>query len=406
LCSLREGACAVTQSEAEASTGLEVADIFRRFSGELSALSLEQAKAIQDIVACRTPTLGGHVHQCDHCGYKQDLYNSCCNRHCPKCQSLSQVRWIEERRKDLLPVEYFHIVFTISSALHPLFRFNTRACYNLLFAAVSETLQEVALNPALLGAKIGFTAVLHTWTQTMLFHPHIHCIVPGGGLNSEGTKWLSCKSGFFLPVKILSTVFRGKLLSKLERALSKGEAGLSERDPYALLREAASKPWVVYCKAPFAGPDKVLRYLGRYTHRIAISNNRLISMQGRHVTFRYKDRTDGDKQKLITVDAAEFTRRFLMHVLPHGFMRIRHFGFLSNASRKESIPLIRRLLAAQNETDCIVEDDLVPETWQQLMKRLTGVDMTLCPACKTGHLIKKEAIQPSRWSLPGRAASP
>ena len=406
MCSRPEDACAVARPGVENPSGLEVADIFRRFSGELPALSLEQAEAVQDIVDCRTPALGGHVHQCDHCGQSQDLYNSCCNRHCPKCQSLNQVRWIEERRKDLLPVEYFHIVFTVSSALHPLFRFNPRACYNLLFTAVSQTLKEVSSNPALLGAKIGFTAVLHTWTQTMLFHPHIHCIVPGGGLNSDGTKWLSSKPGYFLPVKILSTVFRGKLLSKLEKAISKGKVRLPGKDPYALLREATGTSWVVYSKAPFAGPDKVLRYLGRYTHRTAISNSRLVSMHGRQVTFRYKDRADGDKQKLITMDALEFTRRFLTHVLPNGFMRIRHFGFLSNALRKESIPLIRRLLTTQNETDCIFDDDLVSETWQQLMRRLTGIDVTLCPACKTGHLIEKETIHPSKWSLPGRAASP
>jgi predicted Zn-ribbon and HTH transcriptional regulator len=385
---------------------LEVAEIFRLLSGDMPALSADQAKAIQDIVDCRTPALGGHVHQCDHCGHKQDLYNSCCNRHCPKCQSLNQLRWIEERRKDLLPVEYFHIVFTVSRALNPLFRFNARACYNLLFAAVSETLQELALNPTLLGAKIGFTSVLHTWTQTMLFHPHIHCIVPGGGVNGDNTQWLSCKPGFFLPVKILSKVFRGKLLCKLEKAVNQGKVRLPQKDPRALLREAACTPWVVYSKAPFAGPDKVLRYLGRYTHRTAISNKRLVSIRGRQVTFRYKDRADGDRLKLLTIDAAEFTRRFLTHILPHGFMRIRHFGFLSNTLRKESIPLIRRLLAAQNKTDCIADDDLVSETWQQLIKRLAGVDVTLCPVCNTGHLIKKEAIQPSRWSLPGRAASP
>ena len=406
MCSRREGVCANTSSGAEVPTGLEIAEIFRRFSGELSALSAEQAKAIKDIVDCRTAALGGHVHQCDHCGHVQDLYNSCCNRHCPKCQSLKQVKWIEERRKDLLPVEYFHVVFTIPSALHPLFHFNQRACYNLLFAAVKETLLEVASNSTFLEARIGLTAVLHTWTQNILFHPHIHCIVPGGGLNREGTKWTSCKEGYFLPVKILSTVFRGKLLGKLERALKKGKVRLPGKDPFALLREATNTSWVVFSKPPFAGPDQVLRYLGRYTQRIAISNNRLVSLNGRQVTYKWKDRADGDKQKLATIDAAELIRRFLMHVLPHGFMRIRHYGLLANAVHKDLIPLCRKLLAAEGKHDHTAEDDSEPETWQQVMTRLTGIDMTLCPECRHGHLIKKETIQPSKWSLPGRAASP
>ena len=390
-----------------ADSQLELADVLEKFAGELPVLSAVQSKAVQDILDCRTEALGGHAHQCDHCGHQTNLYNSCLNRHCPKCQSLNQARWLEVRQKDLLPVEYFHIVFTIPSALHCLFRLNARLCYDLLFAAVSETLREVALNPKRLGAKIGFIAVLHTWTQTLKFHPHLHCIVPGGGLSPDGTRWIPCKPGFFLSVSILSSVFRGKLLSKLEKAIDNGELQLAgKEDPRELLRKAARPSWVVYSKAPFAGPEQVLRYLGRYTHRIAISNHRLVSMKGRQVTFRYKDRADDDKQKLMTLDAVDFLCRFLTHVMPKGFMRIRHFGFLANSVREKSLARCREHLAVETEADDnTAEEACVAETWQQLFKRLTGIDVTLCPACNTGHLIQKEPIptKPRKWIHGGRA---
>jgi hypothetical protein len=395
-------------SEQPTDRSLELAEILERFAGELPALSTDQSKAVHDILNCRTETLGGHVHQCDHCGKRTNLYNSCLNRHCPKCQGLSQARWLEARQKDLLPVEYFHIVFTIPSILYVLFHINPRRCYNLLFAAVSETLQQVAANPAHLGAQIGFTAVLHTWTQTLLAHPHIHCIVPGGGLSPDGTRWIPCKPGFFLPVSVLSLVFRGKLLSKLEKAIDRGEIQLADKDPRELLRKAAHPSWVVYSKAPFAGPDQVLRYLGRYTHRIAISNRRLASMQGRQVTFRYKDRADDNKEKYMTLDAVDFLCRFLAHVMPKGFMRIRHFGFMANAIRKKSLTKCRKHLAVEEDpADCAAKEDRADETWQQLLERLTGIDVTLCPACRTGHLIQKEPIpkRPSKWGHLGRADS-
>lgn len=404
--------CNEAHSCAPAETGvpgdLEVAQIFRVFSEQLPALTADQRQAVQDIVNCRTEAMGGHVLKCDHCGHQTHQYNSCLNRHCPKCQSLNQARWIEARQKDLLPVQYFHLVFTIPSALHTVFRANLKLCYNLLFAAVSETLRHIAFNPDRLGAEIGFTAVLHTWTQTLLFHPHLHCIVPGGGLNADGTQWVSSKDGFFLPQIVLSLVFRAKLLSKLEKAIDKGKIRLPDTDPCALLRKASLPKWVVYAKEPFAGPEQVLRYLGRYTHRIAISNHRLVSLQGKEVTFRFKDRADGNKQKLLTVDAVEFLRRFLTHILPKGFMRIRHFGFLANPVRKKSIALCRQLLAVEDQhADCAVGDDPGCETWQQLLLRLTGVDVTLCPLCKAGHLIQQEQIPkaPSKWFHVGRAAS-
>jgi hypothetical protein len=387
---------------------LEIAGIFEKFAGELPLLSVDQSAVVHDIVNCRTPALGGHVHNCDHCGHHINLYNSCLNRHCPKCQSLNQARWLEARRQDLLPVEYFHVVFTIPGELHGLFRANPRLCFNLLFAAVSETLQEVALNPARLGAQIGFVAVLHTWTQRLLYHPHVHCIVPGGGLSPDGSQWISCKPGFFLPVSILSIVFRGKLLSKLEKEIDKGEIQLTDKDLCELLRKAAQPLWMVYSKAPFAGPDQVLRYLGQYTHRIAISNHRLVSLKGREVTIRWKDRVDGNTNKLLTLDAVDFLSRFLMHVMPKGFMRIRHFGFLANAVRKESIDRCRDHLAVTHDRNQIAaQETRVLETFSQLLERLTGIDVTLCPICKTGHLIKKEQIPKtsSKWFLVGKAPS-
>lgn len=312
------GCCQTAAPIGEAARPLELADIFRRFRDELPALTSEQQKAVRDITSCRTEVLGGHVHQCDHCGHRQEVYNSCRNRHCPKCQNLEQARWLEARQAELLPVEYFHVVFTVPDVLKAIFLGNKSACYKLLFAAVSETLKEVALNPDHLGARIGFIAVLHTWTQKLHFHPHVHCIVPGGGLNPEGSQWVSAKPGFLLPVSVLKLVFRGKLLDKLEKAVRQGEVRFAHGDAATLLQQAARKSWVIYSKPPFAGPGQVLRYLGRYTHRVAISNDRLVQMCGRQVTFRHKDRTDGNKTKLLTLDAVEFLRRFLVHVGAQG----------------------------------------------------------------------------------------
>jgi len=393
--------------EQPAARPLELADIFRRFQDELPALSPEQAKAVRDIINCRTESLGGHVQQCDHCGLLLNVFNSCLNRHCPKCQSLDQARWLEARQADLLPVEYFHVVFTMPHELHPLFRANPQACYRLLFAAVAETLLEVALNPQRLGARIGFIAVLHTWTQTLLYHPHIHCIVPGGGLSPAGDRWISCKPGYFLPREVLALVFRGKLLHKLERAVAKGKVKLSGGNPATLLRQAARKGWMVYAKEPFAGPEQVLRYLGRYTHKIAISNRRLVSLKDGQVTFRWRDRADKNKVKLMTLEAREFLRRFLLHVLPKGFMRIRHYGFLANPVHKQAVARCRELLGVPAGRGA-GDEEIAAETWNELLERLTGVDVTLCPLCKIGHLVVKQRIPaaPGKWSLPGRATSP
>ena len=288
-----------------------------------------------------------------------------------------------------MPSSPFRISFTRSSARSP------TKTYALLFAAVAETLQEVALRPKNLGAKIGFTCVLHTWTQTLLLHPHLHCIVTGGGLHPDGTRWVGAKPRFLFSVQILTLGFRGKLLHKLERALDTGSLPRSPSDSQARLRAAARKDWSVYSKPPFAGPQQVLHYLGRYTHRVALSNSRLLEMNDGQVTFRYRDRADGNKTKVMTLDAGEFLRRFLLHILPKGFMRIRHYGLLANRSRRTLLESCRQLLEVPSETP----PPAPPETWQNLLQRLTGKDPTLCPRCGQGHLLVQSALLPQPASV-------
>jgi hypothetical protein len=385
--------------------GLELADLFRRFGAELGALTPQQAQVVRHITNCRTAELGGHVEQCDHCGHLEQKYHSCRDRHCPKCQGLQQAQWLQARQAELLPVPYFHVVFTIPDELKPLFQANQKTCYNLLFEAVAETLKEVALNPDHLGARIGFIAVLHTWTQTLLYHPHVHCIVAGGGLDAHGEQWLCCRPDFFLPVRVLSLVFRGKLLSKLERVLNQGKIRDRNVEPTKLLQQAARHSWVVYSKAPFASPEQVLRYLARYTHRVALSNERLLALQGRQVTLRYKDRADGNKTKRLTLDAVDLLQRFLRHVVPKGLMRIRHYGFLANGVKKKSIALCRELLSdSEQNGNQPVQSDPSAEPGQPL----TDIDMTRCRACRKGKMmvIEQLAPTPTLWSIPGRATSP
>lgn len=371
---------------------LELAEIFRAHQDRLGPLSSVQKQAVRAITSCRTAALGGHVQECDHCGHREIQYNSCRNRHCPKCGGLDKARWVEARRADVLPVEYHHVVFTVPQELQPLFLGTPKVAIDLLFAAVSETLHEVALNPKRLGARIGFTAVLHTWTQTLLYHPHLHVIVPGGGLSPKGDRWVSAKRGFFLPVKVLSVVFRGKLLSMLEAASKAGRLTQTSKDVEPILAQASMKSWVVYSKPPVAGPDQVLDYLGRYTHRIALSNERLISMENGQVTFRWKDRAHGNQDKLLTLDAPEFLRRFLLHILPRKLVRIRHYGFLANAVRRREVALCRRLLGEPTKEASVAEPQA--ESWQELLSRLTGRDVTRCPKCAQGHLHEIGIIEP------------
>jgi hypothetical protein len=381
-----------------------LADLFRIYAEQLAPLSSQQQRVVRSITSCRTAALGGHVQECDHCRHQEISYNSCRDRHCPKCGSLKEVQWVEARQADLLPVEYFHVVFTLPDLLNPLFLGNPKVAYDLLFGAVAETLLEVALNSNNLGARIGFTAVLHTWTQKLRYHPHLHLIVPGGGISPKGDRWISAKPAFFLPVRILSNVFRGKLLSRLEVAIDEGGLRADKRQAHALLGQAALKKWVVYSKPPLAGPEQVLRYLGRYTHRIAISNERLVCLQNDRVTFRWKDRSDGNQKKLMTLDAFEFLRRFLLHVLPRGMVRIRHYGFLANAARRREIARCRELLGS---SDPKAKKEVFAEPWQELLLRLTGKDVTSCPRCKEGRLTEKGLIlrKAVAWPLPGLGAS-
>jgi hypothetical protein len=339
---------------------LEVADIFRMHGpswreSQRGHLSLAQLKVMSAIEQCRTAALGGHVLRCEHCGTDEVSYNSCRNRHCPKCQSSAAQRWLEERQADLLPVEYYHVVFTLPAPIAELAYQNKEVLYGLLFDVAAQTLMTIAADPKHLGARIGATLVLHTWGSTLTHHPHVHGIVPGGGLSPDGSRWVACRPGFFLSVRVLSRLFRRRFLQALQQAHHCGRlqffgdlAPLAVEERFAeWLAPLHRCEWVVYAKRPFAGPEAVLAYLSRYTHRVAISNSRLIAVDEGGVTFRWKDyRAKGHtRHKAMTLDAGEFMRRFLLHVLPGGFHRIRHYGLLANGCRQASLALARELLA-------------------------------------------------------------
>jgi len=380
---------------------LEVADIVRTYGAEfvkqhcrwLTSLHL---KVLRAIVACRTAALGGHIEQCDSCGQRAISYNSCLNRHCPKCQAAARQRWLEKRSAELLPVPYYHVVFTLPHLLAPLALQNKALVYGLLFRAASQTLLQIAADPKHLGADIGFLAVLHTWGQTLLHHPHVHCVVPAGGLSPDHRRWIACRPTFFLPVKVLSRVFRGKFLSGLQRAFAKhqltlaGQLAALQSPPAfaALLRTAAQPDWVVYAKRPFAGPAQVLTYLSRYTHRVAIANSRLLAMADGKVTFRWRDYAHGYQTRVMTLATDEFLRRFLLHVLPQGFMRIRYFGWLANRHRTELLDLCR----------CHLRTSAPPP--------LTFGVGHLCTHCRRGTMRIVETLSPSELSAWLPDASP
>lgn len=355
----------------------EIAEILRSYAPALERLGPDRRRAVRDITSCRTAALGGHLYQCDTCGHEVPLYNSCRNRHCPKCQSLEQARWVEQQVRELLPVHYFHIVFTVPACLQPLFVMDRRQGYALLFAAAWETVSQVCRRR--LGATPGMIAVLHTWSQTLVFHPHVHCIVTGGGIDSDGQRWIASRPSYFLPVRILSRVFRAKLLSAFE---SQSVPTRSEQVK-ATLRKAASQPWVVYSKPPMAGAKQVLRYLGRYTHRIAISNTRIVSIADGHVHFRYRDRRRENRVGVLTVTGQEFTRRFLLHVLPKRFVRLRHYGLFANAHRSARLAGARAALGAPITAQ---PTNAHPESWRELYLRLTGREPDRCPVCEHGTL--------------------
>jgi len=371
----------------------EVGDIFRGFGQsyrQKHSLPVSHLKVMRAIEICRTAELGGHLERCDHCGYERNAYNSCRNRHCPKCQALAKAEWLEKRRAELLPVEYFHNVFTIPHELNKIALYNKNVVYDILFKSVTQTLQEFAADPKHgLGGKIGFTAILHTWDQKLLSHIHLHCVIPAGVLSFDDKTWKPSRKNFLFSVKALSRVFRGKFISYLKKAFTEGKlifpgrsSHLAVEDHFLqLISRLWKKDWVVYSKAPFNGPQKVLDYLSRYTHRVAIANHRIIKIKDGLVTFQYRDRTDGDKSKSMRINAEEFISRFLLHVIPDSYKRIRHFGFLANKCKKQKLRKCRELLGLSPEPPQIPE-----ETLQEKMLRLTGADITECPRCKQGHM--------------------
>lgn len=363
---------------------IELQDIFRRYAGEYiksRKLAPVQLKAIRDIISCRTNVLGAHIDRCDECGFEKISYNSCRNRHCPKCQAFAKEDWLNRQKQNLLGCPYFHIVFTVPSELNMIFYQNQRQMYSLLFKAASETLLELCADKKYLGAKPGITAVLHTWGQNLSYHPHLHCIVTGGGL-TDLNSWIGSSKKFFLPVKVLSRKFRGKFLHylKQENLSLNGSADYlnNPSDFDRLLAKLYKTDWVLYCKPPFGGAEKVIEYLGRYTHRVAISNNRILSDKDGDISFKWKDYRDGNKQKIMTLSANEFIRRFLLHILPPGFRKIRHFGIFASRNKTKHIALCRKLAPAKFKTK--------PETTEQRLTRIFGAGWNLCPICGTGHL--------------------
>jgi hypothetical protein len=389
----------------------EVADVFRRHGPDYrrthaDALSRGQRRAMSAIERCRSAALGGHLERCDSCGHERIAYNSCRNRHCPKCQSLARAQWLKHRQAELLPVEYFHVVFTVPEPIADVAYQNKKVVYGILFRAAGETLRTIAADPRHLGAEIGFIAVLHTWGQNLLHHPHLHCLVPGGGLAPDANRWIAGRPGFFLPVRVLSRLFRRLFLQYLRAAFDAGHLqffstleSLASRNIFAqYLRPLGRTEWVVYAKRPFAGAEQVLDYLARYTHRVAISNNRLLNIKDGKVTFRWKDYRHHDQPKKMTLDANEFIRRFLLHVLPDGFMRIRHYGFLGNRHRRIKIARCRELLGVA----AVISLASVVSDYRDRYQELTGKSLYDCPACGRGQMVRVAVLAPITVPFPLR----
>ena len=389
----------------------EVADVIREYGAayrERYHPSKEQRRVLDDLAECRTAALGGHLKKYS-CGHEVPVYNSCRNRHCPKCQGAARANWLQARQQELLDVEYFHVVFTVPQELAPLALQNRRIVYGMLFRAVSQTLLTLSRDPRHLGAEIACLAVLHTWGQNLHHHPHVHCVVPGGGLSPDEERWVSCRDGFFLPVRLLSRLFRGKFVAELHRAWEHQQlrfhGNLRELEhPKAWegwLEPLRNKDWVVYSKPPFGGPQQVLKYLARYTHRVAISNQRLVSLDDGRVTFRYKDYAHQNVQRTMSLDALEFLRRFLLHVLPSGFMRIRYYGFLANRHRAEKLQRVRLLL--RDETSSTENLPSIPDAPASIGE--APDELEICPVCKQGRLLTVARIgapldrPPRPWSF-------
>lgn len=384
---------------------LEVADILWEYEGVFhrnfgKSLSREQYRTLRAIKICRNAELGGHIDRCDHCGHEVISYNYCRNRHCPKCQSLAKAGLLEAREAELLSAHYFHVVFTIPKTLNQILLQNKREVYDILFKAVAKTLITIAADPKHLGAKIGFMAIIHTWGQNLLLHPHIHCLIPGGGLSHDENRWIGCQKKFFLPVRVLSHLFRRFFLDSLTKTFNQDRlkfygktTHFSNSELFSKLIEKSFNPeWVVYAKPPFAGAKKILDYLGCYTHSIAISNNRLLRLEDGKVTFTWRNYQKGNKLHTMTLQAEEFIRRFLLHVFPPGFMRIRYFGFLSNRQRARKLNHCRDLLHQRPAKSTLKSMD-----WKARYESLTGKDIDLCPLCGKGHMVTIQKLLP--WRL-------
>lgn len=363
---------------------LEVGDVARAHGDALRqrfALTLDQERVLRDISTCRTAVRGGHVELCPDCGYWRAAYNSCRNRHCPKCQGLAQARWLEQRMARVLPTHYFHVVFTLPAELRPFARRNPNRLHSLLFASAAATLLSLGRDPARLGAQLGFTAVLHTWTRSLDYHPHLHCIVTGGGLSDDGAKWHATRRKYLFPLAVIGALFRGKFLDGLRRLDDKGALDRGDASPSAfadLVDKLYRKKWIVYAKRPFGGPEQVYRYLGRYTHRVGISNSRLLSHDADGVRFATKD------GKAITLAPVEFLRRFLMHVLPSGFTKVRHYGLMGPANVRTRLEIARRLLTpATSRTSSAAP---TPSTWLATIIALTAIPRA-CPRCHHSCLL-------------------
>jgi predicted Zn-ribbon and HTH transcriptional regulator len=386
------------------SNTIEVGDIFRQFGAAYQQehkLPLQQLKAMSAIEKCRTQALGGHIDVCDECGYERISYNSCRNRHCPKCQSLARERWLLARQQDLLPISYFHVVFTLPDELNRLCLANQKVMYNLLFRAGSETILDLGKDARHIGGKVGLIAVLHTWGQNLMDHPHLHCIVTGGGLSEDGQRWVYPKKmtpqkDFFIHVNIISDLFKKKFLAYLKQAYRQGNLQFVGETAYLaqgnnfqqLVDKLYEKKWNSYCKKPFGGPEKVLNYLGRYTHRVAISNNRIVTLEAGKVTFKWRDYRDNNNNKFMTIDVFEFIRRFLLHILPKGYFKIRYYGLLASRNHSTDLELCKRLLKLAVK----IAEQARKLSWEDLMLELFDIDVRRCPVCGKGRLVAKQLI--------------
>ncbi len=391
---------------------IEGGDIFRQYGAayrKSRKLPLQSLKAMSAIESCRTAALGGHVDECDSCGHLRNSYNSCRNRHCPKCQSLAKERWLEARKKELLPVSYLHGVLTIPYELNAIALINQKEIYDILFKSGTETLRELGFDPKHLGAEIGIIAILHTWGQNLMDHPHLHCIVPCGGLSDDSKKWLLPRKStggkeFFVHVNVVSDLFKKKFLYYFKGLYLSGKLkfvgktkDLGRRQEFEKLYDNLfEKKWITYLKKPFGNPEQVVDYLGKYTHRVAISNERIIKLEDDRVTFSYRDYRDGNKNKLMTLDVFEFIRRFLLHILPFKYFKIRYYGLFSNRNREKKIRICKEILGSINNDK---EGLSRKESWEELLFRLTGKDPRICPCCGKGRMVRKGKLLFERQSI-------